>query len=354
MIGRYFSSCLNFKRPQASTPARERTNAPVAKPPSQQGTEPTGSGLKRTDSLPARPPSDPFQRAEVDPIRKPITGPKPDAVPPRTFGTPRKFLGIPLSFKSKEERIKAGGAEKAMHLHRGALTFEDMEPALGRHPDFMEMIKEKHPDFDQYGTHGKARALGVLEDHPAWGAAKAEARNANLSVPNGPTATRKMTRGEQTFLTNAFRQLNEDIEQKPFHIHGETAITGNKKGEITQFNHNPGKHSLASPGEGDRYHLHTHPPFMEPFTSSASEADHRLATRFHARNKTTTYVTNGKDVLHIQPHSLELVKLIPDPKAEGKLGKFPEAFRVPDPRQPPHPFSNHEAPPAFKKWDKHK
>jgi hypothetical protein len=275
----------------------------------------------------------------------------PDTVPPRTFGTPRKFLGIPLSFKGKEQRIKDGSVEKATHLHNRALDFQDMEPALDRNPEFKQIIKEKHPDFDQYSPQGKAKALGLLENHPAWWAEKAKARNENLSVPNGPTATRKMTKGEQTFLTNAFQRLNEDIASKPFHMHGETAITGNKKGEITQFNHTPGKHSKASPGESDRYHLHTHPPFMEPFTSSASEQDHMLATRFHNRTKTSTYVTNGKDVLHIQPHSLELVKLTPDPKVEKKLGKFPEAFKVPDPQPRPYPFSNNEAPVAYKPWD---
>ena len=66
-------------------------------------------------------------------------------------------------------------------------------------------------------------------------------------------------------------------------------------------------------------------------------------------NRMTEYLTNGKDVLHIHPASLELVKLLPDPRVEKILGKFPEAFRLPTPQQPPHPFSNHEAPAAFKK-----
>ena len=68
-------------------------------------------------------------------------------------------------------------------------------------------------------------------------------------------------------------------------------------------------------------------------------------------NKMGAYVTNGKDVLHIQPDSLELVKLIPDPKVERKLGKFPEAFKLPTPQRPPYPFPNHEAPAAFRNWD---
>lgn len=65
-------------------------------------------------------------------------------------------------------------------------------------------------------------------------------------------------------------------------------------------------------------------------------------------NKMESYVTNGKDVLRISPTSLELTKLIPDPIWEERLGKFPVAYQVPDPQQPPYPFSNHEAPAAFR------
>jgi hypothetical protein len=64
------------------------------------------------------------------------------------------------------------------------------------------------------------------------------------------------------------------------------------------------------------------------------------------------YVTNGKDVLHIPPTNMGLVRLHPDPKMEETLGKFPVAFTVPKPQEPPYPFANHEAPAAFRKdWE---
>jgi hypothetical protein len=68
-----------------------------------------------------------------------------------------------------------------------------------------------------------------------------------------------------------------------------------------------------------------------------------------ADNKANEYVTNGKDVMHIHPASMELVKLIPLPRVEERMGKFPEAFRLPEPQQPSRPFANHEAPAAVRK-----
>jgi hypothetical protein len=144
--------------------------------------------------------------------------------------------------------------------------------------------------------------------------------------------------------------IQEDVEKKPFHIHGESGAVGNKNGEIVFFNHNSKGTVDLTIREGDQYALHSHPPFSEPFTSSASETDHKGAAKsylaFH--NNLNEYVTNGKDVLHIPPASLKLVKLKPDPKVEETLGKFPEAFRVPDPQRPPYPFANHEAPGVLK------
>ena len=330
------------------------------KPALKDGSQPSGPGLKRADSLPVHLPSSTPQRTEVKPVRNPITRPTPNTKPPKDFakpaGEPRKIFGITLPFQKQMQkeaevkRIKSGGYEKANFLNDRAITVHDLQPELKRKPEYLEIVKERHPKYDDYGYNDQGSALGILDNHPEFRAAKAKLRNEQLSVPIGPTATRMMTQGEQTFLDNAFRQLKQDIQKKPFHMHGETAITGNQKGQVTQFNHTPGNHSLAVPGKGDKYHLHTHPPFMEPFTSSASEGDHKIAARFYAKdnNQTSSYVTNGKDVLHIQPHSTELVKLIPNPKLETKLGKFPEAFRVPDPQRPPNPFSNHEAPATYR------
>jgi hypothetical protein len=51
--------------------------------------------------------------------------------------------------------------------------------------------------------------------------------------------------------------------------------------------------------------------------------------------------------MHIRPDSTELVRLLPNPNPEAELGEFPVAFTLPEPQQPPRPFSNHEAPAAF-------
>ncbi|HLP42092.1 MAG TPA: hypothetical protein VK465_11335 [Fibrobacteria bacterium] len=346
--------------------------------------QPAGSGSKPSDSNPAKPsvkkalppldpdlkrikslidilPSEIPERAEVKPIRHPITRPTGDVVPPKDFAVPlgkpkpRTFFGLPIQFlktgtrKQEEQRIIAGAVEKTKALRMNAVNLVEIEKELGRNPEYLDIVKERHPNYDRYSDTAKAKALGMLMDHPEYRAASAKMRNEKLSVPNGPTATRYMTKDEQKFFTNAFQKLNEEIKEKPFRIHGETAITGDKKGNVTQFNYNPGGVSDAKPGKGDKFHLHTHPPFMEPFTTSASEPDHIVAaTLYRNYNKTTAYVTNGTDVLHIQPHSLELVKLIPDPKAEKRLGKFPEAFRIPDPQRPAYPFTNHEAPATFR------
>jgi hypothetical protein len=158
---------------------------------------------------------------------------------------------------------------------------------------------------------------------------------------------------EQRFLTQAFRRLKDSFQDKPFRIHGETAVVGNSLGAITQFVYSPKGSVSADNLPGNRYDLHTHPPFMEPFTSSASGADHIVAADLYLEhgNKTDTYVTNGKDVLHISPNSTELVKLIPDPEMEKELGEFPVAFTLPKAQEPPYPFANHEAPASFKQWD---
>jgi hypothetical protein len=325
--------------------------------------------LKRSDSLPGRLPSNPAPRAEIKPERKPITRAQPDANPPQDFSPPPikkkppTLCGIPLRTKKEkrederasEGRIKDGAVRKG-------IAFQHIAYGMGYNPDirgdseFMDVIRAHHPRFDEYSAIRKNHALQMLKNHPRYVAGLAQSRNEVSRLPNGPTATRKMEPNEQRFLTDAFRRIKEDIREKPFHIHGEAGVVGNKEGEVTYFGYNPGG-SVSTPNrKGDRYHLHTHPPFMEPLTSSASGEDHKEAAMMYTifDNKTTAYVTNGRDVLHISPNSTELVKLIPDPEVEKELGKFPVAFRVPDPQLPPKPFSNHEAPAAFKKWDSQK
>jgi hypothetical protein len=342
------------KKPAGSDPARlsPKKELPPLDP----------AAVKRIKSRTVILPSQMTERTEVKPVRPPITRAQPDTAPPKDFAPPpaekkpRTFFGIPIPFlksgsrKQEEQRIKAGADEKSKTLRMNALNVHDMDHELGRKPEYMEIVRDRHPEYDKYSPTVQAQSqLHLVNHHPEFRAAYAQKRNEKLSVPSGPTATRQMTEDEQIFLTNAFRRLQEDIRNKPFHMHGETAITGNKQGEITQFNHTSALHSHAEPGAGDKFHLHTHPPLMEPLTSSASPQDHIIAANFLKKHDLTgTYVTNGKDVMHIQPHSTELVKLIPDPNAEKKLGTFPVAYQLPDPQRPPYPFANHEAPAGTK------
>jgi hypothetical protein len=144
--------------------------------------------------------------------------------------------------------------------------------------------------------------------------------------------------------------IKEDVEKKPFHIHGESGVVGDTQGKVVEFLHEPKSSVSVSSDAGDKYVLHNHRPFAEPFSSSASEPDHQAAAESYLEfgNKAKEYLTNGKDVLQIHPASMELIRLHPDPELEETLGKFPEAFKVPPPRDPPKPFANHEAPATFK------
>jgi hypothetical protein len=318
-------------------------------------------------SLPAVLPSHEAPPTEVKPARKPITRAQADAHPPQDFALPPdkgkslKICGIPLPIRKgkaelerlDEERIKQGAIKKGWDILEKS---DDTGYAVDfrTDPEYMDVIRAYHPGFDAYSEPQKSDAASkMLLNHPRFLAGMAQCRNELSRIPNGPTATRKMEPEEQKFLTHAFRRIQEDIGGKPFHIHGELGVTGNREAEITGFDHNPAG-SLTMPGnEGDKYHLHTHPPYGEPFTSSAGIQDHKQAAVGYMRrgNKMDMYVTNGKDVLHIQPHSTELVKLVPDPEVEKKLGEFPEAFRVPRPQLPPYPFANHEAPPGSQSRD---
>ncbi|HLP41090.1 MAG TPA: hypothetical protein VK465_06255 [Fibrobacteria bacterium] len=215
---------------------------------------------------------------------------------------------------------------------------------------YMDLIKIKHPDIGTYGTKEKYDAYCDLADrHPKLLALHAMERNRLYTIPNGATSSRTMEPDEQRFLTQACNAIRRHLKEKPFHIHGDMGVKGNKEGFLTGFSPNLGKGDSRSYSSIDKYELHTRAPFMGPFTSSASETDHQHAAMLHLYNGISSYITNGKDVLHIQPDRLELVKLHPDPNVEKEMRPFPKDFGVPAPQQPPRPFSNHEAPATFGK-----
>jgi hypothetical protein len=321
---------------------------------------PLASRAKRAKTLPAHLPSNPAPRAEAKPERKPITRAQPDAHPPENFSGPPvrvpKLFGVPLRTEpevkqANEERIMEGAARKA-HALRDITDSKGYVVDLREYPEYRDVVLAYHPRFAEYSPEKQANAIKMLINNPRYLAEMAQSRNEVSRLPNGPTATRKMEPEEQKFLTNGIRRIQEDIREKPFHIHGESAVIGNKEGEVTSFGHNPAGLITTDVQSGDKDHLHTHPPFQEPFTSSASSDDQKAAAIIYRAfdNKMSAYVTNGRDVLHIQPDSTELVRLIPDPDAEKELGKFPLAFRLPTPQPLPHPFTNHESPAAFKPW----
>ena len=294
--------------------------------------------MKRSDSLPARLPSDPPRRTEVKPIRHPITRPTPDAKPPVNFHA--------------EEGVREGSLKKTQALENRTDTYEHFAAIVEGDREFMEIIESRHPNYARYPSDRKFAAMKAVEGHPRFIAEVVKLRNEIHSIPSAATSTRMMKPDEQRFLTHAFRELKAEFQKKrrQHRIHGETALVEDKKGWITEFNYSAKSDSSVSIYRGDKYHLHTHPPLHEPLTSSASEGDHRIAAEHYRmkNNEMMTYVTNGKDVLHIPPDSTELVKLLPDPAVEKQMGKFPVAYTLPDPKIPLHPFSNHEAPAAFK------
>jgi hypothetical protein len=223
---------------------------------------------------------------------------------------------------------------------------------IRRDPEFKEMVYTKHPYVDGYDDSQKTEVIKEMINHPRFRAEMAKARNEAGAIPSRPTASRTMRPEEQHFLTLAFRRLQESFQRNPFHIHGETAIVGEWDGRPRWMKYFPTSEAQLNIGPGDKFNLHTHPPFIEPFTSSASEADHRAAALvyWHENMGMDTFVTNGKDVMHIPPDSTELIKLVPDPEVEKQLGNFPVAFKL-DPQQPPRPFSNPESPATFRPWE---
>jgi hypothetical protein len=181
--------------------------------------------------------------------------------------------------------------------------------------------------------------------HPKLMAEIAKKRNDLYSVPNYPTSRRDMKPKQQRFLTEAMYRFQEDVLRNSFHMHGELGAVGDKHGKLVYFTHSPKDSVTFAIEPGDKYVIHSHPPLGKPFDFSASEQDHLVASQTYLdfNNKTKEYLTNGRDVIRILPGSMELIRLHPDPE----LGKFPVAFTLPVPRQPPYPLQNHEAPATF-------
>jgi hypothetical protein len=330
------SSSKRKREDEPSGSGHEPADPHSAQQASRRRLQPSGRGLKRADSFPARLPSQPGERTEVKPKRWPITRPKPDTQPPKDFTT--------------DGDVHAGSLKKTAAMTTGTGNFPYFEPMVRRDSEFAEIAFSRNPDFEGSSQEEKDRVWGELTSHPRFQAEFAKARNEEGAIPNGATRSRTMLPGEQKFLTAAFQQMKAHIDEHPFHMHGEMSIVGNREGEITWGRTYLEQAAAVIIMANDKYNLHSHPPFGGPLSSSASEQDHLGASILyrHMNTQTQCFVTNGRDVLHIQPDSTELVKLIPDPEEEKKWGEFPVAFRLPKPLPPPHPFSNHEAPGALK------
>jgi hypothetical protein len=334
------SSSKPARKAEASGSGSKRAKTHPDSPFSQPGQQPSGPAAKRAKSLPPHLPSNPFQPAEVKAARKPITRPKPDARPPLDF---RHAGGTLAAAELKQKTM----SEIEENHYLGDWLVPKIEGS-DYYKDFLESI---HPRIAFYSEERMSDAYNALaHSHPRLTAEIAKKRNRLYGIPNYPTSSRMMKPAEQRFLSNAMRLMQEDIAKKPFHMHGESGAVGGRNGNITQYKFEPRDAVSLGTRKGDKYAIHSHPPFGTPFDFSASEADHRVAAETYPEygNQMNEYLTNGKDVLHIQPDSLELVQLHPDPKSEKKLGKFPVAFTLPDPQHPPRPFANHEAPAAFR------
>jgi hypothetical protein len=335
-----YSSSKRHEKAEASSSDTKRPKPDPDDPFSKLSLKPSVPTAKRGKSLPRHLPSPPLQTTEVKAVRKPITRPMPDT-------------RLPLDFR------QAGGKREAAELKLNTLGKIENDPFLGgwlmrkidRDPQYQDLLRSMHPRIASYTPAQKSKAYDDLANiHPRLIADTAGGRNRLYGLPNYPTSSRMMKPAEQEFLTQAMLVIKDEVEEHPFHIHGESGVVGNKNGDITDFMHNSsGSVNLAS-APGDKYALHSHPPFGKPFDFSASEADHRISAESYLEygNKMKEYLTNGRDVAHIRPDSMEMVKLVPDRRVEENIGNFPEAFRLPEPQQPPRPFPNHEALPTFR------
>jgi hypothetical protein len=67
----------------------------------------------------------------------------------------------------------------------------------------------------------------------------ARKRNKLYTIPSYPTSSRDMTPDEQIFLSKAMKRIKDDVDDKSFHMHGESGVIGNSQGEIVFFDHCP-------------------------------------------------------------------------------------------------------------------
>jgi hypothetical protein len=324
---------------------------PPTNPGIKRDLQSPGPQLKRNDSLPARLPSDPTRRTEIEHTRPPITRPERDAVPPKTFGIPED------KDVAKAGRLKAQAQEKYAQLDSKMKfgVYKHFEKKIHSDPEFKEIKDRAEVKFrasvgEKTEEVFQKMVLTDLMAHPRFRAEFAKARNEKQGLPNAPTSFRTMTEREHVFLMNAHNRISEFVHEHPHRAFGEMGLAGNKNGEIRlgtdgkpHVDYAAGKCVHITGMKDKAYNLHTHPPFAEPFTSSASAPDHKAAAHYYQKQKMFSYVSNGKDVILVNPHDMGIQKLVPNPEVEEKLGKFPTAFTMPDPEPPPYPFTNHEA-----------
>jgi hypothetical protein len=335
------SSSKPVRKAEASSSGSKRLKPDSHDPFSKLSLKPQVPTAQRGKSLPPHLPSHPLPTPEVQAERKPITRPKPDTRPPMHF---RHAGGKREAAELKQKTIR--------EFEANHFTKDWLVPKIEGSPYYLDFLESIHPRIASYNPKQMSKAYQDLANtHPRLLWETAKKRNGIYGIPSYPTSSRMMKPNEQKFLSRAMQFIREDVEKKPFHRHGESGAVGDRSGQVRLFKHEPGEAVNLATKKGDKYALHSHPPFAKPFDFSASEPDHRVAAETYLEhdNKLNEYLTNGKDVLHILPDSLELVRLHPDPKLEKKLGEFPVAFTLPSPRQPPRPFANHEAPAAFRK-----
>lgn len=117
---------------------------------------------------------------------------------------------------------------------------EDVWEKITTNPEYKEILHSVHPKYDSYSMEQKVAACDNMAfSHPRLRAEMAAERNDYNTVPNYPTASRTMNPDEQKFLTDTFKWIHHDIQRKPFHMHGESAVIGNEKGEVIHLDHSP-------------------------------------------------------------------------------------------------------------------
>jgi hypothetical protein len=280
--------------------------------------------LKRSESFPARLPSDTPPRADVKAARKPISRPEPDLLYTR---------------ESFDFRRHAGGRRAGAELKKNFMdevkamypTSQWLRSGIEGRSHYRGLLESVHPKYDSYSPEQKTKAIDDLaHTHPKLLAEQANWRNRKYGVPNFPTANRLMKTDEQKFLSQAMRLIREDVEKHPFHIHGESGVVGDKHGQIREHDYNPAHNIKLTHRRGDKYVIHSHPPFLGLFSSSPSDQDHKVAalTYLEFNSRTKEYLTNGKDVLEIPSDSLQLIQLHPRSERGKGHRKIPRGIHL--------------------------